>query len=95
LSGWGRDDYSAAKQYGRQGFERYNSLNHHWGIATGLCRLGFSVLGQGRLDEAAELSHQGLERSMEYEYRSTATYALFSLGAVLATEAANKKQPPY
>ena len=80
----GEDD--KAVEYGHAGLERFEQLNHRWGVAASWCRIGFAELGRGDIAEASRAFGMGLEKALDSDMKIVAYYALIGFGMLLVDQ---------
>ncbi len=79
-------DYAKAKRYGEEGLEKFDEINHRWGIAASWCRVGLAELGLGNVEAAADAFRTGMDSALRNHMQNLVYYALMGMGRVFAAE---------
>jgi predicted ATPase len=79
VGSWVMGDYEEARRLGLEGLENFQAIGHRWGICTSYSRIGFGELGLGNIQAAHDNFYQGLDHAIEFQYLSTALYAIIGL----------------
>jgi tetratricopeptide (TPR) repeat protein len=83
---WLMGDYAKAKQYGQEGLEKFDEINHRWGVAASWCRIGLADLSLGDIEGAADAFRTGLSSAMSHGMQTLGYYALMGMGRVYAAQ---------
>lgn len=83
---WLMGDYVKAKQYGQEGLEKFDEINHRWGVAASWCRIGLADLGLGDIEGAADAFRTGLSSAMSHGMQTLCYYALMGMGRVYTAQ---------
>lgn len=81
---WLMGDYLEAKRYGEEGLDKFEEINHPWGVAASWCRIGLADLGLGEIGAATTAFRTGLDLALDEKLQTLVYYALMGLGRVYA-----------
>jgi class 3 adenylate cyclase/tetratricopeptide (TPR) repeat protein len=77
-------DFAAAEAIGRRGFEAARQADHSYSLSVASFGLGHAYLLQGRLDAAAAILEQGLERTRIHGVRASVAWVTARLAYAYA-----------
>ena len=73
-------DYEMALRYALDGLEKFESVNHRWGMAASRCRAGLAEIELGRIEDALRRFREALALAQAAGMREVAYYALTGIG---------------
>ena len=83
---WFMGDYAKAKQFGEEGLAKFDEMNHRWGVATCMCRIGMAEVGLEDATAARNSFLAGMDLALANKMQVIAYYALMGMGRVFALE---------
>jgi class 3 adenylate cyclase/predicted ATPase len=84
VSWFRQGDHELAVRYALEGLERFESVNHRWGMVISRCRAAFPEIELGRIDQALERLREALDLAERAGMKEPMFYALTGIGRAWA-----------
>lgn len=81
---WYTGNFDQARRDGLEAMEMFEEINHRWGVATSLCRVGFAELSMEDANSAQQRFTEAFRQGREAELEGVIQYALIGIGRVAA-----------